>query len=478
MAALKYKNYLDEIGIVSSELLISPPDEREGEDSAYGETPDAIKAFWRKMMDEHGSAKKYQKDLINRFKKLEQPEIIIVVDKLLTGFDAPRNTVIYLTRKLEGHRLLQAVARVNRIYEDKDYGYIIDYYGVIGQLDDALDLYTSFAEFDLNDLEDTLLTISEEIKRLPQQHAEVWDLFKSIKNRRDVEAYQQVLKDEAVRVLFYDKLAAFARLLKLALSSVEFNRTTDDASIQRYKDDLKFFINLRTAVIQRYSDAIDFKKYEGQIQKLIDTHIQTDEVKVITELVNIFDKEKFQQEVENTVGKAAKADKIASRTAKHISEKMEEDPAFYKKFSQMLKDAIRDYEEKRIDEAQYLNRVTQAMQAVLSHTDSDIPEVLVHKDAARAFYGIVREELEKYLKREHNETEIATHAALAIDQIVQTLLKVNWQNEIDVSKKMVHLVGDYLIDEVRDKYGLQMSFQEIDHIADRCVGVAKARYKQ
>ena len=79
-----------------------------------------------------------------------------MVDKLLTGFDAPRNTVLYLTRKLKGHTFLQAIASVNRIYPDKDYGYIVDYYGVLGALDDALDVYSSFAEFDEGDLEGTM----------------------------------------------------------------------------------------------------------------------------------------------------------------------------------------------------------------------------------------------------------------------------------------------------------------------------------
>jgi type I restriction enzyme R subunit len=145
------------------------------------------------------------------------------------------------------------------------------------------------------------------------------------------------LKDEAIRVLFYDKLAAFAKGLKLALSSIQFHKEVEEKLINRYKEDLTMFLKLRLAVVERYSDEIDYKQYEGQIQKLIDTHITTEKIETITELVNIFDKDKFQQEVENTTGKAAKADKIASRTAKHITEKMDEDPAFYKKFSQMLK---------------------------------------------------------------------------------------------------------------------------------------------
>ena len=103
--------------------------------------------------------------------------------------------------------------------------------------------------------------------------------------------------------------------------------------------------------------------------------LTTEKIETITELVNIFDKDKFQQEVENT-GKAAKADKIASRTAKHITEKMDEDPAFYKKFSQMLKETIADYEAKRIIEAQYLSRVQDIMNNNVSFASKIIADTL------------------------------------------------------------------------------------------------------
>lgn len=477
-AAVKYKLFLDEIGIVSNELLISPPDEREGEDSAYAESTDKVKQFWKKMMEEHGTAKKYQNNIINRFKKADKPEIIIVVDKLLTGFDEPKNTVLYLTRNLQGHTLLQAIARVNRVFPDKDYGYIIDYYGVIEKLDEALEMYSSFEDFDNDDLLGTLNNINDEIKKLPQKFSELWDIFKSITNKRDPEAYQLLLKAEDIRVVFYDKLAAFAKILKLAFSSIDFHKNTDEKTIQRYKDDLAFFIKLRTAVLQRYSDVVDYKQYEGQIQKLIDTHIQTEGVETITGLVNIFDKEKFQQEVESTTGKAAKADKIASRTAKHITEKMEEDPAFYKKFSQMLKEAIADYETQRINEAQYLSKVKDIMDAVLSHTDSDIPSSFQNTDVAKAFYGITNEELQSKFSDAETRKQISANTALAIDEIIQKLIKVNWQNEVDVPKKMIHQIGDYLIDEVRDKYNIEISFEEIDKLAESCVNVAKIRYKK
>lgn len=481
--AIKYKEYLDEIGIVSSEVLISSIDEREGEESAYEKSTEKENKFWKKMMDEHGNSKSYEKNIISRFKNQKDPEIIIVVDKLLTGFDEPKNTVLYLTRNLQGHKLLQAIARVNRIYADKEFGYIIDYYGVIENLDDALQMYSSFEEFDDEDLAGTLTNISDEIKKLPQKHSDLWDIFKTIANKRDAEAYQQLLKDEAIRVLFYDKLAAFAKNLKLALSSIQFHKNVEEKTINRYKEDLTMFLKLRLAVLERYSDVINYKQYEGQIQKLIDTHITTEKIETITELVNIFDKDKFQQEVENTTGKAAKADKIASRTAKHISEKMDEDPAFYKKFSQMLKETIADYEAKRISEAQYLSRVRDIMNNVLAYTDNDIPTQLQDKEVAKAFYGLTVEALIDKIQDNKIRKEVSTQTALYIDELIQNYVLdndkpiVDWQFKTNITGKLLIEIGDYLIDEVRDKYNVSLSFQEMDKIADDCIDVAKIRYK-
>lgn len=484
VAAIKYKKYLDEIGRVSSEVLISPPDNREGEDSAYDEPSDEVKRFWKSKMDEFGgSSKKYEKYLINRFKYDDEPEIIIVVDKLLTGFDAPRNTFLYITRSLKEHTLLQAIARVNRVHPGKDYGFIIDYYGVLKELDEALATYTDFQDFDAEDLEFTMINILEEIKKLPQAHSELWDIFKTVSNKYDEPAYEEVLRDEAKRAEFYDKLSKFARLLKLALSSAEWNTKTSEKEINRYKHDLGFFSKLRNSVRQRFADVVDFKSYENQIQKLIDKHVTTHEVSPITELVNIFDKEQFDQEVEKIVGSAAKADTIAHRTAKHINEKMEEDPSFYKRFSEMLRETIRAYEERRITEAEYLSKAKEIEDAVRNRTGSDIPDSLKQRQIAQAFYGISFESIKERFEDETVARSIAADAGLGIDDLVQEIVlddgqpRVDWQNKSNLIGKLEIAIGDFLMDEIRDKHDLKLSFGDIDELVKSCIDVAKLRYK-
>ena len=236
-------------------------------------------------------------------------------------------------------------------------------------------------------------------------------------------------------------------------------------------------MKLRSAVSSRYSDKIDYKKYEGQIQKLIDAHIAASDVVKLTDLVNIFDKDAFEEEVEKVIGKAAKADMIASRTAKHISEKMDEDPAFYKRFSQLIKETIQDYLQKRINETEYLKRMQEIMESVLSKTDSKIPSSLQDKDVARAFFGISKEEFSKVSEDIKVTETVSELLALEADRIINSLRKVDWYKSVDIPKKMVFLIGDYIIDEIRDKYQLKLGFEDIDKIADRLVEIAKIRYK-
>lgn len=473
--AVKYYDYMQQIGKVSVALIMSPPDDREGEDSAYQGTSDSVKKFWSAMMDQHTNSVRYEENIIAQFKHEEHPEIIIVVDKLLTGFDAPRNTVLYLTRKLRGHTLLQAIARVNRLYPDKDYGYIIDYAGIVEELDDALLTYSDMEEFDDKDLEGTLVSIMDEIGKLDPAHQELLDIFKQISNKEDTELYQRALREKDIREDFYKRLANYARILKLALSSIDFHKKTSESKIKRYKSDLKFFMKLRTAVAQRFSDKIDYKVYEGQIQKLIDQHITTQGIEPLTELVNIFDEEAFQREVERTVGEAAKADKIASRTSKHISEKMEEDPVFYRKFSQMIQQAINDFYNERISELEYLKRIKDYSDKVKTRTDSEIPEKIRHNPSASAYYGIVQSFYKDKGVNTSEYEDLLANASLQIEEIIEARKVVNWQSNQDVLKKMVLNIGDYIYDEIGDVIGMKINFSEIDEMAESIVSIAKAR---
>lgn len=483
LSAIRYREILKDIGKVSVELLISSSDTREGEEDAFEGSEDKVKAFYKSMMDKYGTTEKYEKAIINGFKKQDHPEIIIVVDKLLTGFDAPRNQVLYLTRNLREHTLLQAIARVNRLYPGKDYGYIIDYYGNLENLDDALHTYAGLEEYDEDELIGTLTNIANEIKRLPQAHSELWDIFKEVKNKYDEPAYEELLSDDARRHNFYEKLSLYVRFLKLALSSLEFNNHTPEKQINKYKKDAAFFLALRVSVKRRYSDELDYKEYELQVQKLIDKHITSDgEVLKVTDLVNIFDKEEREAELEKLTGKAAKADHIASRTIKAINIKLNEDPVYYKRLSEMIKKTIEDYHQQRINEAEYLAKTKDFENVFFSGKRDNVPESIKDDPITIAFYNLTSEELKDDLMPKVNRLIIAVDIATKINEVVKANVfdngkpVIDWQKNDDI-KGMIRIEIDDLLFEMKNMYDLELDFDHIDQLIAECIKVAETKYK-
>lgn len=484
-AALKYKRFLDDIGEVTSEVVISAPDEREGfDDVDDDESSDEVVAFWQRMMKRYGDAEAYETQIINAFKHGDDPEILIVVSKLLTGFDAPRNTVLYLARKLKEHTLLQAIARVNRLYDDdegarpKEFGYVIDYAGILGELDQALTTYSALEGFDEGDLAGALASINDEVRQLPQRHAELWDVFKTVANRQDEEAFEQLLADEKIRENFYERLSAYAKTLAISLSSEAFITGTPENRLKGYKSDLKRFTNLKAAVKLRYAESIDYRDYEPKIQKLLDTHISANEVLKLNEPVNIFDDAAFQQVVdEQGQGKptAAKADMIAHATKRAITEHLDEDPAFYEKFSKLIQQAIDDYRAERISDLEYLKRAGEIKESVVNRKTDDVPAILRGNDHAIACFGILEPYFGRHVSDRAGAKAVAAEAAASIWAIIERNRVVGFWENLDAQRRTMNEMDDYLYDEIRGGRGIPLTTEEMDEIIDRSMQLARHR---
>lgn len=468
--AILYKQCIDEFGQVSAEVLISSPNSGEGEDKGSTSSREEM-TFWHSMMDRYGSEQKYTRQLINAFKHGEQPEIIIVVDKLLTGFDAPPNTVLYLARSLREHTLLQAIARVNRLFEGKEYGLILDYSGVIEELDEAIDFYARLAEYDRLDLEETVTHVADQTARLPQLHSALWELFQEVRGARDPEAYEVHLRDDDLRTRFYERFSRFARILALALSSTRFLEEASDKTIITYKRDLKFFQNLRAAVTQRYQEAIDFSEYEPRIRKLLDTHVGAGDVQQLCDPINLFDPVERQRVLDDG-GRSAesKADMIASATRHAIEEEMDKDPAFYRKFSRLLEEVISAMHEKRLAALEALEKLKDISTRVATHTDENVPSELQGNDMARRYYGCVHESVDEYCAG-----DLTVSAAIAL-QVVEGIDRYkirDWRSNQDALNKMRQQIDDILF-ESAEEHGFEIPMKVHDAIIDRCIEVAIA----
>jgi type I restriction enzyme R subunit len=478
--ALKYHQYLKEIGDVSSEVLISAPDTREGYEDPFEDPTEEVTSFWQKRMDKYGSEEEFNKQVINQFKNSDDPEVLIVVNKLLTGFDAPRNTILYLCRTLKEHTLLQAIARVNRVHEYKDFGFIVDYASILGELDKALNMYGALEGFDEEDIQGTLTSVKEEVSKLPQVYSELWGIFNDVKHSNDEEAYEQLLANDELREDFYEKLCKFGKTFQIALSTESFLETTPDSKINRYKRNLNYFQKLKASVKLRYAETIDYRDYEPKIHKLLDTHIQADEVIQLNEPVNIFDDTTFKQIKEQTgvfhdKPTAARADIIAHSTKKVINEKMDEDPAFFQKFSKLIQDAIDDFKQKRITDLDYLNTVSEIRYKVVTRQHDDVPKALEGNDDALAYYGVTKPFFEKKNLSEEELEEVSTAAGEEVFKIINKHWKVQfWDDDIAV-KNVLNELDDFFFDEVRDKRGIDIASEEMDEIIEKLMQVAKTR---
>lgn len=475
-AAIQYKQYLDEFGKVSSEVLISPPDTREGNEDAEegeGRGKRAVQAFWERMMKRFQTEARYQKDVTTRFKAADDPEIIIVVDKLLTGFDAPRNAVLYLTRLLKDHTLLQAIARVNRVYPGKDVGLIVDYYGILEHLTEALELYTDAAKDFESHLREVLQPLEGAVRDLPQRHSDVWEVFKSVVNKHDREAVERHLEPQAERDRFYERLTEYAKTLKLALACVAFYEQTPADRVDRYRADLKYFMELRASVARRYAERVDFKQFQGPIQKLLDTYVGAGQVQTLVEPVSIFDKGAFAREVDAASGPGAMAELIANRVTKAIHEHMDEDPVFYKRFSELIKKALEDAQAKRMTQLELLSTMRDLSDRVRERRAfDDAPEALTGKDHARVYFDVIRERL-KALSPSLDDKVLA-ELALRVDGIVMTKRRVDWSEDVDVQNQMKIAIEDELF-ALKKAQGLTVDFAVIDQLLDRLVDTARRR---
>lgn len=480
-AAVRFKEVLDEIGHVSSAIVISPPDENEGNEEVDQESKDLVRKFWSKMMAQYKTEDEYNRQIIDAFKGSGDPEILIVVSKLLTGFDAPRNTVLYVCKSLKEHNLLQAIARVNRLYEDggteKQFGFIVDYEGLLGELDSALTTYSAFEGYEAADLAGTVHDVREEIRKLPQLHDQLWDLFKPVRNKKDMEQFEQHLADEALRHEFYARLKAFSRCLHISLSSDKLFDVFDEARIDALKRDWKQFSELKRSVQLRYQETVDVREFEPKIQKLLDDHVVAMPAETIIEVVNINDPDALKAVVEETgVSEASKADRIASATRRAITEKMDEDPTFYKQFSELLEETIRAYREKRLSEREYLNSVVDlASKVARKDRGRDVPESIRGDEDAQAFFGVLDGQLKTKGDDSVTDVEVAVIAQQIIDIIKSHLIVDIWSNEV-AQNNLRNAIDDYFFDVLRDEKDIDLPVEVLDDLELKIMDLARARF--
>lgn len=474
--AIRYLECFEQFGDLNCAVVISPPDMREGVDDADEGADDLVVSFWSKMMRQYGDADHYEEAIKNKFCDGEI-DILIVCSKLLTGFDAPLCQVLYIDKELKEHGLLQAIARTNRLHEGKDYGLIVDYRGLIEKLDTAMDMYSGagLENFDGGDLKGVVVDVMAAVGNLRSAYTQLVEFFAPVGSISDAEAVEVFLADDKMRQDFYTLLCAFGRALHLVLNAEQAYNALSKEERQKYQDTFIFFSKVRRSVKLQYCDAIDNAEYEPLMQNLLDTHLSVAGLKKITSPIDILNKDDFEKELEELGSLRSKADAIASRMTKSISEKRDENPAYYDSFSKRIKDALALYKEKVISEAEYLAKMRTIMEDYHAGKSTvSYPARIKTNVHAQAFYGVLAALFDE-VEDEQITPDFVAEVSEEITKIVASHSRVDWTNNKTIHDRISQDIDDLFYKYEKER-GLKLSFDLIDKVIDNVKTVALRRF--
>lgn len=474
--AIRYLECFEQFGDLNCAVVISPPDMREGVDDVDEGADDLVVSFWNKMMRQYGDADRYEEAIKNRFCDGEI-DILIVCSKLLTGFDAPLCQVLYIDKELKEHGLLQAIARTNRLHEGKDYGLIVDYRGLIEKLDTAMDMYSGagLENFDGGDLKGVVVDVMSAIGNLRSAYTQLVELFAPVGSISDAEAVEVFLADDKMRQDFYTLLCAFGRALHLVLNAEQAYNALGKEERQKYQDTFIFFSKVRRSVKLQYCDAIDNAEYEPLMQNLLDTHLSVAGLKKITSPIDILNKDDFEKELEELGSLRSKADAIASRMTRSISEKHDENPAYYDSFSKRIRDALALYREKVISEAEYLAKMRTIMGDYhAGRSTVSYPERIKNNVHAQAFFGVLTALFDE-VEDERITPDFVAEVSEEITKIVASHSRVDWTNNKTIHDRISQDIDDLFYKYEKER-GLKLSFDLIDKVIDNVKTVALRRF--
>lgn len=445
--AVRYKQFLDDTGLVTSAVVISPPDSREGNTEVDESELPEVQKWWNANVgnDQDG----YERRVLDGFAGDGDPDLLIVVDRLLTGFDEPRNTVLYIDKPLKEHNLIQAIARVNRLHEDKRYGVLVDYRGILKELDTAVHAYRDLevrtqGGYELADIEGLYEQFSTEYKRLPSLHQALWTIFADVKNRQDLEQYRQILMPkyaedsdgasydtrQKLREDFYEALTTFGMCLQTSLSSRSFfeDHRFSETDLIVYKEDLRFFTSLRQIARVDAMESVDYSQYEEQIRRMVDKQVIGHEVRE-PEGVYLVHKLGMDDEPEGWTEEKTRnqTDMIRTRLKKTIEQDLAVDPYAQKVFADLLKQAIAEAEAMFDHPLKQYALFKKFEEQIENHDLEDIPDTFGDHIHARAYFGICRLVLGEAEFASADAAQLVQQS-LAIERVVHTAVAENSLN--------------------------------------------------
>jgi type I restriction enzyme R subunit len=461
------------------------PSDIKGEESGEGLT-ERLRQYeiYRKMLAAHFNepeetamykVEQFEKEAKKRF--IDEPgqmKLLIVVDKLLTGFDAPPATYLYIDKHMQDHGLFQAICRVNRLDgEDKEYGYIIDYKDLFRSLEQSIKDYTgeAFAGYDKEDVDGLLKDrLQQGRERLEEAREAVKALCEPVEPPRDSAAYlryfcaaesgnaEELKENEPKRVALYKLAAAYLRAYANLANEMR-EAGYSEAQVAEIKLEVDHYEKVREEVKLASGDYVDMKMFEPAMRHLLDTYIRAEE----SEKVSAFDDLSLVQMIveRGAAGvealpkglrenREAMAETIENNVRRLIIDEMAVNPKYYEKMSQLLDALIVQRQQEALDYRAYLARIVELTRRVSRPENRSPYPAAINTAALRALYDNL-EDVAASMVRERPAPYGAADAAsgreekaLALDRAIRRVKKADWRGNRFTEREVHNAIKDVL----------------------------------
>ena len=438
------------------------PADIKGEETGEGRTEKILRhGAYRKMLAAHFNepeetamhkVERFEQEVKKRF--IDEPgqmKLLIVVDKLLTGFDAPSATYLYIDKQMQDHGLFQAICRVNRLDgEDKEYGYIIDYKDLFRSLEQSIKDYTGEA-FDGYDKADVAGLLKDRLqqgrKRLEERREATKALCEPVEPPHDTEAYlhyfcaasnaRQLKNNEPKRVAFYKQVAAFLRAYANLANEMR-EAGYSDAEAQEIKAEVDHYEKVRQEIKLASGDYIDLKVYEPAMRHLLDTYIRAEESEQLSGFDDLTLVQLIVERGEEAVealpagirkSRAAVAETIENNVRRLIIDETEVNPRYYENMSELLEALIRQRKQEAIHYKEYLAQIVDLTRKInRPETQASYP-VSINNAALRALFDnlVVLVPTAREPLGTEPPVDVREAKVLALDRAIRRVKKADWR---------------------------------------------------
>jgi len=400
-AAAIYKELLDELSDYKSKVIMS---------SDHNDTD---------FLKQYTLTKAEEKDAISRFKQPMEDDslaFLIVCDKLLTGFDAPIEQVMYLDKPLKEHNLLQAIARTNRRYDKKTHGLIVDYFGVSSFLEEALGVFHE------DDIKGSMHHVDEEIPKLQSRHRRVMQFFDYIR-QDDLEENLKVLEPEDIRHSFDTAFKKFSESMDMVMPSPK---------AKDYVDDLKWLGKIRQLAKSRYhvdDGTMDISDTGGKVRELIEEYLYATTPEILFEPVNVLTPQ-FEAKLDELKEPGAKAAEMEHAIKHEIRIKMDENPVKYTSLKERLEQLIELRNARQLTIEELLEEYYQLRKDMIN-TEEETESFGLKDTRQLPFYQLLAECAPEDIEQEglKDLTEIIT-------EVINENAVVDWVDKEDVKREI------------------------------------------